>query len=501
MSAVATLPGSRRVAVIGGGLGGLAAALRLQAAGIAATVIEACPTVGGQARTLSHGGFTFCAGPALVTDRPGLEELWALTGTAVERDVPLFAIDPHCRFSWPDGTTFDLPAEDAAAEQEVARFAPGDLAGYQDYARIAAAQLADFRLRPGPMPFADPREMASFVPQLARAQAWRSLWSLIGAHVKDERLREVLAVPALMDGANPFAASALLAASHARARQGGVWWPMGGLAALCEALAKRFAAMGGVLRLHDPVCRVHTLGNRAHEVETQSGWRERFDAVVSTTDRDHTWRDLLAGTLRAETMSARIRSRPHGFALFTVHFALEGTWPGIPHHMALLGPRFRALVEDLTVHGVLPQDQMIWLSHPSLVDPTLAPPGKSVFQAQVPVANLGKLPIDWETIGPLMEQRVLDEVGRRLVPDIHDRLITSLHTTPRDAMLDLNAAQGSPFGLAAQPLWHAGWANPRRDKTIGNLYFAGAAAAPGGGLPAALAASRACAAQIVETLS
>ncbi|PKB19157.1 phytoene desaturase [Novosphingobium kunmingense] len=501
MPAAPSLPGSRHVAVIGAGLGGLATALRLRAAGIAVTVIEARPTVGGHSHALTRDGFTFCAGPTTTTDRPGLEELWALTGTAVERDVPLFAVNPHCRFSWPDGTSFDLAADDAAAAQDVARFAPGDLAGFQDYSRIAAAQFTEFRGRPGPTPFADLREMAGHAPQLARAQAWRSLWSLIGAHVKDERLREALAVPALMDGADPFTASALLASGFARARQGGLWWPMGGPAALCTALAKRFEAMGGTVRLHDPVCRVHTLGNRAHEIETQSGWRQRFDAVVSTADRDHTWRDLLAGTLRADTMSARLRSRPHAFGLFTVHFALEGTWPGIPHQMALMGPRFRALIEDITIHGVLPQDQLIWLSHPSLADPTLAPPGKSVFHAQVPVANLGKLPIDWETVGPLLEQRVLDEVGRRLVPDIRDRLITSFHTTPRDAMLDFNAAKGTAFGLAPLPLWHAGSTHPRRDKSIGNLYFAGAAAAPGGGMPAALASSRACAALIVEALT
>lgn len=497
MSSTCAVPGSCRVAVIGAGLGGLAAALRLQAAGIETTVIEAREEPGGQAHAIQRDGFTFCSGPAALADRAGLEDLWSLTGSAVERDVPLYPVSPHCRFSWPDGATFDLLAEDSAAAQEVARFAPGDLAGYQDFARIAAAQLADFRNRPGPEPFADPREAAGAASSLVRAHAWRPLWGLIAAHVKDERLREVLAVPALMDGANPFKASALLAAGHARARQGGLWWPLGGPGALARALAAHMTKLGGTVCLGDPVLRVHTLGNRAHEIELQSGARVRCDAVISTADRDHMWRDLLAGTLRAQTMRDRTRNRAHGFALFTVHFALEGTWPGIPHQTALMGPRFRALIEDITVHGVLPQDQMIWLSHPSLIDPTLAPPGKSVFQAQVPVANLAKLPIDWETVGPLMEQRVLAEIGRRLVPDIEDRLIASFHTTPRDAMLDFNAAQGSVYGLAPGPVWQPASFHPLRDKTIGNLYFAGAAAAPGGGLSATLARSRTVAQAVI----
>lgn len=498
MSLAAAIPGSRRVAVIGAGLGGLATAIRLQAAGLATTVIEARDDPGGRAGSVVHKGLTFPAGPAGLTDRSALEELWALSGTTVEHDVALHRIGPLRRHSWPDGTTFDLHADDGDMTREVARLAPGDLAGFEEYQRIAQSILSDFRTRPGPEPFSDPREVAGMLPQLGRAQAWRSLWSLIAAHVRDERLRQVLAVPALMDGADPFRASALIAAEHARLRGGGLWWPQGGFGALAAALLKRFERLGGTVVMGDPVCRIHTLGNRAHEIETQSGWRGRFDAVASTADRDHTWRDLMAGTPRGEDMARRSRRRPHAPGLFTVHFALEGTWPGIPPSMVLFGPRFRELVEDITVHGVLPQDQVIFLSHPSLCDPTLAPPGKSVFQAQVPVANLGKLPIDWETVGLLLEQRVLAEVGRRLVPDIADRLIARFHVTPRDLALEFNAAKGTGFGLAPQPLWQGGGFHPLRDKTIGNLYFAGAAAAPGGGLTGALAASRACAAAMLE---
>lgn len=497
MSSPAPLPGSRSAAVIGAGLGGLATAIRLQAGGVVTTVIEARDDPGGRAGAALHKGMTFPSGPAGLTDRAALDELWALAGTTLEHDIALHRIGPLRRHSWPDGVTFDLHADDADMTREVARAAPGDLAGFEEYQRIARSTLADFRTRPGPEPFHDPREAAAMLPQLGRAQAWRSLGALINAHVRDERLRQALAVPALMDGADPFRASALLAAEHARLRGGGLWWPEGGFGALAAALGRRFEQLGGTVIMGDPVCRIHTLGNRAHEIETQSGWRGRFDAVASSADPAHTWRDLLAGTPHGADMARRTRRRPHAPGLFTVHFALEGTWPGIPPSMVLLGARFRELVEDITVHGVLPQDQIIFLSHPSLCDPTLAPPGKSVFQAQVPVANLAKLPIDWETVGTLLEQRVLAEVGRRLVPDIADRLIARFHVTPRDLALEFNAAHGSGFGIAPQPLLHGRGFHPLRDKTIGNLYFAGAAAAPGGGLPAALAASRACAGLIL----
>ncbi|MFM5886492.1 MAG: phytoene desaturase family protein, partial [Novosphingobium sp.] len=424
MRASATVPGSRRAIVIGAGLGGLAAAIRLQAGGIETVVVEARETPGGRAGCADSAPFRFCSGPAALSDRAALEELWALTGTAVEHDIALLPVTPLRRHSWPDGTTFDLHAGDAELTREVARLAPGDLAGHEEYQRLCRAILADFRSHPGPEPFADLRALGRMAAALVRAQAWRSLWSLICAHVRDERLREVLAVGLFEQGADPLTVSALTAADMARTRAG-LWWPQGGFGALAAALQKRFEQLGGTVRLGDPVCRIHALGNRIHEVETQGGWTSRADVLVSTADRDHTWRDLLAATPRGQAMAARLRRAAHGPGLFAVHFAIEGTWPGIPHRMVLFGPRFAGLIEDITFHGVLPQDQMIWLSHPSLTDPTLAPAGQSLFQAQVPVANLAKLPIDWETIGPMLERRVLDEIGRRLVPDIHDRLITS----------------------------------------------------------------------------
>jgi phytoene desaturase len=500
MKDAAHMPEARRACVIGAGLGGLATAIRLQAAGIGTVLIEARDRPGGRASAEIRDGFTFSSGPLALIGRSGIDALWALRGDKAEADAGLLPVAPLCRYSWPDGSSFDLSADDGALTREIARIAPGDLAGYEDFARFARDVLAVFGDRPGPMPCAGIGDLARLAPQLARAHAWRSLWSVAGSHVKSEKLREVLATPALMAGANPFAASALLAADHARERDEGLWWPEGGMGALAAALQARFVGLGGTMRLHDPVREIHTLGNRVHEVETQSGWRQRVDAVACSADLVHTARDLLAHSPRGAEMARKARNLPQGPGLFTVHFALEGTWPGIPHRMVLMGPRFRGLIDDIYRHGVLPQDQMIWLGHPSVTAPSLAPAGKSVFQAVVPVAHMGKLPIDWEAVGPMLEQRILDEVGRRLVPDIHDRIVHRFHTTPRDLALEFNARHGTGFGVDPRPLAAGGLCPPTRDPRIANLYLTGAAAMPGGGLPGALAAARICANSMLETL-
>jgi phytoene desaturase len=249
------------------------------------------------------------------------------------------------------------------------------------------------------------------------------------------------------------------------------------------------------------VVQIHTLGDRASEVETASGWRERFDAVASNGDIMHTYRDLLSGNPRGPQYARKLARMRFSPSLFVVHFGVEGTWPGIPHHMILFGPRYKELVQDIYEHGVLPRDFSIYLHHPTVTDPSMAPAGKSTFYALVPVANMRKLPIDWEQIGPMLEKRVLDEVGRRLIPDIHDRIVTKFHYTPRDFSLDLSAYTGSAFSLEpilTQSAWFRGH---NRDDQLKNMYLVGAGTHPGAGIPGVVGSAKATARLMLEDLS
>ncbi|MFN9580868.1 MAG: phytoene desaturase family protein, partial [Novosphingobium sp.] len=212
------------------------------------------------------------------------------------------------------------------------------------------------------------------------------------------------------------------------------------------------------------------------------------------------YRDLLSGSPRGPEMARSLARKRFSPGLFVVHFGLEGTWPGIPHHMILFGPRYKGLLEDIYEHGVLPQDFSIYLHHPSVTDPSVAPPGKSTFYALIPVANQGKLPIDWETVGPMLEKRILDEVGRRLIPDIHDRIVTKFHYAPRDFALDLNAYLGSAFSLEpilTQSAWFRGH---NRDDKVKNFYLVGAGTHPGAGIPGVVGSAKATARLMVDDL-
>ncbi len=490
----------KRACVIGAGFGGLALAIRLQSAGVATTLVEARDKVGGRAYVWEREGFTFDAGPTVVTDPACLKELWALSGQDMREDVELMPVMPFYRLNWPDGVSFDYSNDEAALRGEIARVAPDDLGGYDEFLRYSEGVYQEGYVKLGHEAFLDFASMLKAAPALARYQAWRSVYSMVSHYVKHPKLREALSFHCLLVGGNPMTTSAIYALIHKLEKDGGVWWAKGGTNRLATGMTALFERLGGTVRLADKVVQIHTLGDQVTEVETQSGWKERFDAIASNGDIMHTYRDLLSGSQRGPQMARKLAKKRYSPSLFVVHFGLEGTWPGIPHHTILFGPRYKGLLDDIYVHGVLPQDFSIYLHHPTVTDPAMAPPGKSTFYALVPVAHMGKLPINWDEIGPLLEKRILDEVGRRLVPDIHDRIVTSFHYAPSDFAEELAAYQGSAFSLEpilTQSAWFRGH---NRDDRLSNFYLVGAGTHPGAGIPGVVGSAKATAKLMLETL-
>lgn len=488
----------KKACVIGAGFGGLALAIRLQSAGIETTVVEARDKVGGRAYAWERDGFTFDAGPTVITDPDALRELWTLSSQDIADDVDLMPVMPFYRLNWTDGVTFDYSNDEASLRREIDRVAPRDLAGYDEFLRYAAGVYQEGYVKLGHEAFLDFSSMIKAAPALARYQAWRSVYSMVSHYVKDEHLRQALSFHSLLVGGNPMTTSAIYALIHKLEKDGGVWWARGGTNKLAQGMARLFERLGGTLRLGEKVVQIHTLGDQVTEVETASGWKQRFDAIASNGDIMHTYRDLLSGNQRGQDMAHKLKKKRFSPSLFVVHFGLEGTWPGIPHHTILFGPRYKGLLDDIFEHGVLPRDFSIYLHHPTVTDPSMAPAGKSTFYALVPVANMGKLPIDWAEVGPILEQRVLAEVGRRLIPDIDDRIVTKFHYAPPDFEADLGAYNGNGFSLEPLLTQSAWFRGHNRDDKLKNFYLVGAGCHPGAGIPGVVGSAKATAKLMLE---
>ena len=490
----------RKAAVIGSGFGGLALAIRLQSAGIATTILEARDKPGGRAYVWEKQGFTFDAGPTVITDPDCLEELWRLSGRSMASHVELMPVHPFYRLYWQDGSQFDYSNDDAQLEAQIRAFSPADVDGYRRFLAYAKNVYREGYERLGHVAFLNFRDMIAAAPQLVRYEAYRSVYSIVSRYVRDDRLREALSFHTLLVGGNPMKTSAIYALIHALEKQGGVWFPRGGTHALVRGMVKLFEELGGTIRLGDPVERMETLGDRVTAIETRSGYKAAFDAVATNADIVHSYRDLLADMPVAQRAADRLEAKRFSPSLFVVYFGLKTQHPEIRHHSVLFGPRYGELLADIYDHGVLAEDFSLYLHHPTATDPGLAPPGCSTFYALSPVPHLGKLPIDWDEIGPIYRDRILDYLEQRLIPGLRRDMVTCHYFSPADFKSELNAHLGSAFSL--EPLlWQSAWFRVHnRDDRIQNLYFVGAGTHPGAGIPGVVGSAKATAKLMLEDL-
>ena len=225
---------AKRAVVIGAGFGGLALAIRLQRAGIQTTLLEKRDKPGGRAYVYHDQGFTFDAGPTVITDPPALEELFSGAGKRMADYVELLPVSPFYRLCWEDGYSFDYVNDQAQLDRQIHALNPKDVAGYQRFLAYSRAVYEEGYVKLGTVPILSFRSMIGVAPQLAKLQAWRNVYSMVAKFVENDRLRQALSFHSLLVGGNPFETSSIYALIHALERQGGVWFPRGGTGALVQ---------------------------------------------------------------------------------------------------------------------------------------------------------------------------------------------------------------------------------------------------------------------------
>jgi len=485
-------PAARRAIVIGAGFGGLALAIRLQAAGVRTVLLEGRDKPGGRAYVYHDDGFTFDAGPTVITDPSCLESVFNAAGRELSDYVELMPVSPFYRLAWEDGSQFDYVNDQAELERQIHLRNPDDVAGYRRFLAYSNAVLEEGYVKLGTVPFLSFRDMVRAGPALARLQAWRSVYGMVSRFVKDEKLRQAFSFHSLLVGGNPFGTSSIYTLIHALERRWGVWFPRGGTGALVAGMARLFTDLGGELVCNAEVTAIDVAQGRASGVRLADGRTFAADMVASNADVVHTYAKLLGATDRGQREAKRLRSKRFSMSLFVVHFGLRQP-PTLPHHMVCFGPRYRALINEIFGGQSLSEDFSLYLHSPSTSDPSLAPPGCSAHYVLAPVPHLGNAAIDWSVEGPRYRDRILDYLDARYLPGLRANLVTSRIFTPADFQTELHAHLGSAFSLEPS-LQQSAWFRPHnRDDEIPNLYIVGAGTHPGAGLPGVIGSAKATA--------
>jgi phytoene desaturase len=279
--------------VIGAGFGGLAAGVRLGARGYRVTVLERQEVPGGRARVHRQDGFTFDAGPTIITAPFLLEELWALAGRRLGDGVELRPLDPFYRIRFDDGETFTYSGDPDAMRAEVARFAPDDVPGYERFMAMSEAICRIGFEQLGHVPFGSWRDMARIVPDLLRLQGYRSVHGLVATCLRDPRLRTVFSFHPLLIGGNPFTTTSIYCLIAFLERRWGVHYAVGGMGRLVQGLAGLIEGQGGEVRCGAEVEAIALEGRRATGVRLVGGETIPADIVVSNACSAWTYRHLL----------------------------------------------------------------------------------------------------------------------------------------------------------------------------------------------------------------
>ena len=475
--------------VIGSGFGGLAAAVRLGARGYRVTVVEKLDAPGGRAYVHRQDGFTFDAGPTIVTAPFLFEELWALCGRELAEDVDLRPVTPFYRIRFHDGASFDYTGDAEAMRREVGELAPGDVDGYERFlrmseeiCRVGFEQLSD-------VPFGSWTDMARIAPDMIKLQSYRTVYGLVSRYVKDERLRQVMSFHPLLVGGNPFSTTSIYTLIAFLERKWGVHFPVGGTGALVRGLCKLIEGQGGAVRCGAGVRQILLEGRRAVGVELDSGQRLAAEVVVSNADSASTYRYLVPPEARARWTDRRIEKQRYSMSLFVWYFGTKRQYPDLAHHTIMLGPRYRGLLDDIFTRHVLADDFSLYLHRPTASDPSLAPPGCDAFYVLSPVPNLLS-GTDWSVTAEPYRRSIEDLLGRTLLPGLRESLVTSRLLTPQDFQDRLSSFRGAAFGLEPV-LTQSAWFRPHNEsEDIERLYLVGAGTHPGAGLPGVLSSAR-----------
>jgi phytoene desaturase len=479
--------------VVGAGFGGLALAIRLQAGGTQTTLLEKRDKPGGRAYVYEDQGFVFDAGPTVITDPSCIEELFTAAGKRIEDYVEMLPVSPFYRLCWEDGSHFDYVNDQEALDRQIHAINPVDVAGYQRFLAYSKAVFEEGYIKLGTVPFLTFRDMIAAGPQLAKLQAWRSVYSMVSRFVQDEHLRQAFSFHSLLVGGNPFATSSIYTLIHALERRWGVWFPRGGTGALVNGLVRLFQDIGGRIELNASVAQIETKNGRASGVRLEDGRFFPADAVASNADVVHTYASLLNQHPRGAQEAASLRKKRFSNSLFVIYFGLDHHHSQLQHHTVCFGPRYRGLIDEIFKGNALADDFSLYLHAPCVTDPSLAPPGCGSHYVLAPVPHLGNADIDWEVEGPRYRDKIFEYLEERYMPGLRSQLVTSRIFTPFDFRDQLNAHVGSAFSLEPV-LTQSAWFRPHnRDRELANLYLVGAGPHPGAGVPGVIGSAKATA--------
>ena len=489
------------VAIIGGGLGGLSAAIHLRLAGREVIVFEANDRVGGRASQIVRDGFRFDTGPSLLNYPWVFEELFQAAGRELKDYVTLLPVDPSITFQWLDGTAFRLSSNLQILLAECERLEPHSRPAVFAFLRDAAIKYRRSFDKLVSSNEDNPLRWLGTLSagEMARLAVWRSLDSELGRFFKSRYIREAFGAYAMYLGGSPYNLPGLFSILSYGELAYGLWLPKGGIYGLVEGIVKLAQELGVQIRTACRIRRIIIDERRVTGVELADGQIFKTATVVSNVDLPTTNTELidepsLVSHLRPK--AARTRMTP---GVLTFYWGIRGRVSGLGHHTIFLPNDYRCAFDDLFKRKRLPRDLPFYVAAPSETDRDLAPPGETAMFVLVPTPLLRELgQIDWGRMAGEIKQQVIERMRHHNVDFDAQRIMVEEILTPEDWRARFGLYEGSAFGAAHTFLQVGPFRARNYSSDIAGLYYVGASTTPGTGMPMVILGGKMTAARIAS---
>jgi diapolycopene oxygenase len=495
-----------KIAVVGGGLAGCAAAVRLAHAGHRVTLYEKNAHLGGKMNLWQEGGYTFDMGPTIITKPDVIDRLFSDIGRNRTDYLELVDLDPQWRAFFADGSRFDLYSSLQKMTAELKRFAPDELANFLQFL-VYSQRMNDIADRWFYWKsYGDLKEMMTANPMnlqsagiAMRMDPLTTLHQAVRKHFKDERLAQLFEHFVQYVGSSPFIAPAILCLIAWVQIGLGCWYPMGGTGRIAAALTQLCAELGVDVRYGTPIARIDTdpTGKKVTGVTPVEGEFTPYDVVVANSDIVRTLERMLPGTEAKAYLQKREKQLEPACSGIVLYLGCNRVWPELKHHDFFFSADSDREFKDIYERKVPHEDPTCYLAVPSLTDPSVAPAGCTALYVLVHCPYLTEA-FDWERETARYRDVIIDKLERNGLTGLRASIQVSHTITPRDLERLYWVNRGAIYGVVTQRGLNSAFKTANRSDLVKGLYWAGGSVNPGPGVPMVLMSGQIAANCVLE---
>ena len=478
-----------KLIVVGSGFGGIAAALRMRAKGYEVTLLEKQADLGGRARVFTKDGFTYDAGPTVVTAPYLFNELFSLFKKNIEDYVKIVPLDLWYRFVFSDGSIFNYSGNENEMETQINKIS-NDLVGYKKLLTFTEKIFNKGFIELSDKPFNNFLFMIKQIPALLKLKSYQSVYQLVSSYISNEKLRRIFSMHPLLVGGNPFSTTAIYTLILFLEKKWGIHYAMGGTGKIVEALEKLMKEEDITILKNAEVVEFLTKDKQITGVQLKNGSIISCDYLICNSDPPNVYKNLIKSNNQYNFLfNQKIKRMNYSMGLFVYYFGSKKKYNNIAHHTICFGNSYQDHLKKIFEDKILTDDISYYLHRPTATDPSMAPQNHDAFYVLVPVPN-NLSGINWKEKGDSFKDSVITKMEKTTLPNLRENIVSDFYLTPDYFEQELSTLHGSGFSIQPKFTQSAYFRFHNQSEIFSNMFFVGAGTHPGAGMPGVLSSAK-----------